>query len=78
MGSSNPRRLGIYPLPCPSPFLSTAAAALLAVNPAYLSPFSRAFELNSMSLFAVSSMLKPQSGAVMHHVKSAKLSRAVC
>jgi phosphotransferase system HPr-like phosphotransfer protein len=33
---------GDHPLPCPCPFLSTAAAALLAVNVAYLSPFSRA------------------------------------
>jgi hypothetical protein len=46
------RSKGIYPLLCPSPFLCTAAAVFVAVKEAYRSPFSRALELNCMSLFA--------------------------
>jgi hypothetical protein len=47
----------VYPLPRPWPFLSTAAAAFAVVKVAYRSPFSRAFELTCISLFAVSSVL---------------------
>jgi hypothetical protein len=62
-----------YPLPFFCPFLSTASAAFWAVMAAYRSPFSRALELTSISRVAVSSIFHPQSRAVMHHVKSARL-----
>ena len=65
--------LALHPLPFFCPFLSAAAAAFWAVIAAYRSPFSHALALTSISRAAVSSIFHPQSSAVMHHEKSARL-----